>query len=142
MTGMAACTRASPGYFAVSTVAMRLVASVSVSYFRVRTNRALVLNHGMAGSIRFSAMAWFTAFSGERYRWDGRLWQSMQSIVRRSMRATSFVKFFVLNTVTLPWASVTRTHGIFWRAASVAMYSTVLPGRLCQWMPPTGPCAG
>ena len=86
----------------------------------------------MVGSIRFSAIAWFTAFSGERYRCEGRLWQSMQSIVRSSMLAMSLVKLFVLNTVTLPLASVTRTQGIFWRALSVATYSTLLPGMLCQ----------
>ncbi len=72
----------------------------------------------MVRSIWPSSMARLTAWSGGTYRCDGRLWQSMQSMVRISYWLMSLVNPRVRKTVTTPCASVMPDPG------------NLLPGRV------------
>ena len=70
----------------------------------------------------------------------GRLWQSMQSMVRYSPLANcSGVVPSIVYSLTLPVRSVNLTHGMTWRCVSVAMYSTLFSMFMCQWMPAPAP---
>ena len=66
---------------------------------------------------------------------EGRLWQSMQSILRLSaLSICSCVGgvSLVTNSTTLPLLSSIRTHGMTCRCSSVAMYVMWLAMFMCQ----------
>ncbi len=72
----------------------------------------------------------------------GRLWQSMQSIRRAGFFAESSAVscVSVLRYVCTVPSGAFRAHpGNDWRPSSVAMYVTLLPMFMCQWMPDVGP---
>ena len=63
---------------------MRSNAASRVGYVTLRSSIAFLWMNGSSGLMRSAAMASFTARSGSWNACVGRLWQSMQSIVRRS----------------------------------------------------------